>query len=167
MGLWESDLQKALNGTHRRTSQCNQGADRKRQKLAAEKEREVTVRAFSAYGLPLENVTSFRYLGRVISAADDNWLAVARKFYQARAVWRRMMRILSREEAAPWVSGLFFKAEVHAVLLFRLETWVATPLHGQGCGGSSVPGGEMADGKAPAEDTRREVDIHLGGEGTG
>ena len=37
----------------------------------AEEEREVTARAFSAYGSPLEMVTSFKYLGRVISATDD------------------------------------------------------------------------------------------------
>ena len=41
---------KALNGTHRRTSECNRGAERKRRQLAAEEEREVTTRAFSAYG---------------------------------------------------------------------------------------------------------------------
>ena len=44
---------KSLNGTHRRTAQCNQGAERKRRRFAAEKEREVTARAFSVYGHPL------------------------------------------------------------------------------------------------------------------
>ena len=58
--------------------------------------------------------------------ADDDWLAVAKNFYRKRAVWRRMTRILSREGAAPRVSGFFFKAIVQAVLLFGLETWVVT-----------------------------------------
>ena len=31
---------------------------------------------FSSYGRPLEMVTSFKYLGRVISEADDDWTAV-------------------------------------------------------------------------------------------
>ena len=57
---------KSLNGTHRRTANCNRGTERKRQILAAEEEREVTTRDFSAYGILLEMVTSFRYLGRVI-----------------------------------------------------------------------------------------------------
>ena len=39
--------------------------------------------------------------------------------------------------------------------------------HGQGPGGVSGPGGDTYDGAAPAKDTRREVDIHLGGNGTG
>ena len=60
-----------LNGTHIHTSQCNQGLERKRQGLVAEEEREVTVRAFSAYGRPLEMMTSFRYLRRRISSSDE------------------------------------------------------------------------------------------------
>ena len=51
---------KALNGTHRRTSQCTWGAEQKRQRLAAEEEREVTTRSFSSYGLPLYMVTYLR-----------------------------------------------------------------------------------------------------------
>ena len=53
---------KALNGTHSRTSQCKRGTEQKRCRLAAEEEREVTAMAFSAYVVPLEMVTSFRYL---------------------------------------------------------------------------------------------------------
>ena len=57
---------KALNGTHNRTTQCTWGAEQKRQRLAAEEEREVTVRDFRAYERPLEMVTYFTYLGRVM-----------------------------------------------------------------------------------------------------
>ena len=41
------------------------------------------------------------------------------------------------------------------------------PPHGQGLGGVSSPVGETAEEMDPAEDTIREVDIHLGGDGTG
>ena len=34
---------------------------------------EVTARASSAYGHTLEIVTSFKYLGRVVSATEDDW----------------------------------------------------------------------------------------------
>ena len=103
---------KVPNGPHRRTSQCTRGAERKRQQLVAEEEREVTARDFSAYGCPLEMVNSFKYLGRVISAADDDWTAVVKNLYRGRMVWSRMSSILSREGAAPRVSGFFFKAVV-------------------------------------------------------
>ena len=115
---------KDLNGAHRCTAQCTRGAERKRRRLAGEEEREVTVRDFSAYGHPLEMVTSFTYLGQVISAADDDWPVVVKNLSRARKVWSRMSRILSREGAAPRVSGFFFKAVVQAVLLFGAETWV-------------------------------------------
>ena len=65
-------LCKILNEKHRHIEQFNWGAEQKRRRLAVEEEREVTVRAFSAYGRPLDMVTSFRYLGQGISEVDDN-----------------------------------------------------------------------------------------------
>ena len=54
--------------------------------MEAEEEQEVIYRAFSAYGCPMEMVTSFQYLGWVISAADNDWLRVVRNLSQARAM---------------------------------------------------------------------------------
>ena len=65
-----------LNGIPRITVKFKKGAEKKIWRLSEEEERAVTSRYFSAYGRPLEIVTSFRYLGRVISAADDNWMVV-------------------------------------------------------------------------------------------
>ena len=93
------------------------GMECTRWKLATEEERAVTSRAFSAYERPLEMVNSFRYLGRVISEADNNWPAEIRNLAKAQAVWRRMMRILSREGARLQVSGFFFKAIIQSVML--------------------------------------------------
>ena len=95
---------KALNGTQRRTAQCIRGVERRRRRLAEEEGREVTVRAFSVYGLPLDTMNSFKYLGQVISETDDDWPAVVRNLARAKTVWRRMSYILSREGATPWVS---------------------------------------------------------------
>ena len=122
---------KALNGTHRIMTQCNRGAERKRQRLAAEEERLVTDRTFSAYGIPLDMVTPFKYLEWVISATDDNWSVMVRNLSQAKKFWIRMSRILIREGAAPRVFGLFFKAVIQAVLIFGEETWVITPRTGK------------------------------------
>ena len=52
---WDS-----LNKIRRRTTQCTRGAEWKRRKLAGEEVREVTAMAFSAYGHPLEMLTSYR-----------------------------------------------------------------------------------------------------------
>ena len=79
-----------------------------------------------------------------------------------------MLLILSREGTAPRVSGFSFNAVVQAVLLFRSDTWVGDyPRMGKALGGVSVQGGKTDDRTAPAEDTRQEVEIHLGGDGTG
>ena len=86
----------SLNWLHRCTAQCKKGEERKQWRLEAEEERAVTSMAFSPYGHPLEMVTSFRYLWRVISAADDDWSVVVRNLEKSWAVWHRMKMTLSR-----------------------------------------------------------------------
>ena len=91
--------------------------------------------AFSACGCPLDVVTSFRYLGRLILAADDKRPAVVQNLVKASAVWRRMTRILIREGERPRVSVFFFKDVVQLVLLSGAETWVVTLRMGRVLGG--------------------------------
>ena len=98
--------------------------------LVAEEERAVTSGAFNAYGRPLDMVTSFKYLGQVISAVDDDFLVLVTNMDKVWAVWQRLMSIISREGAAPRGSEFFFKAVVQSVLLFGAETWVFTPRMG-------------------------------------
>ena len=83
--------------------------------------------AFEVYGRQLNTVPSFKYLGRTLTAQDDDWPAVAGNLGKARKSWGRLKRILSREGAYKRVSGNFFKAVVQQVLLFGAETWVVTP----------------------------------------
>ena len=52
---------------HWHIAQCKKGEKRKIWRLVAEEDRAATSRAFSAYGCPLEMVTSFKYLGNVLS----------------------------------------------------------------------------------------------------
>ena len=74
------DLQvtrKALNGRHLGTLQCKKGAERKWRRLAETETRENADWEFHAYGKPMEAVSEFRYLGWLLMATDDDWLAVA------------------------------------------------------------------------------------------
>ena len=91
-------------------------------------------RAFQAYGRPPETVTSFKYLVRVLSAAAGNWLAVVGNLKKARKSWAWLTRILGQEGDNSRVLGMFFKAVVQAVLLFRSKTWVPTPRMGRSLG---------------------------------
>ena len=79
-------------------------------------------------------VASFKYLGQVILAMDDNWAALVKNLARAKTVCSRMLRILIREVATPRVSGFFIKAVIQAVLLFGAEIWVVTPLMGKALG---------------------------------
>ena len=60
--------------------------------------RDSTERALEVYGKPLETVATFKYLGRVMTADDDNWPAVAGNFMKARKSWVRLSRILIVQE---------------------------------------------------------------------
>ena len=72
-------------------------------------------------------MTAFQYLGRVLTAGDDDSLAVVGNLGKTRKSWGRLLRILSQEGADPKVSGHFYKMVSQAVVLFGEETWVLTP----------------------------------------
>ena len=84
------DLQvprKARNGRHLRTLQCKKRVERKRRLLAETETRENAERAFHAYGKLMEAVSEIRYLGRLLTATDDDWSAVAGNIRKARVSW--------------------------------------------------------------------------------
>ena len=69
-------------------------------------------------------LTYFRYLGRVISAVDNDWTVMIIILEKARSVWSMMTMILSRKGEEPQVSGFLSKAAVQSVLIFDADTWV-------------------------------------------
>ena len=84
------DLQvsrKALNGSHLGTIQCRTGTERKRRRLAEAMMWDNSEWAFHAYGKPMEAVSEFRYLGRLLIATDDDWPALAGNNRKARVSW--------------------------------------------------------------------------------
>ena len=87
---------RSLNGSNKRTEQRKKEVEQKRRRLAEEEARTETSRAFSAYRSTLKMVPSFKYLGGVLLAVDDDWLVVMRNLTKAQEVWRRILRILSR-----------------------------------------------------------------------
>ena len=112
---------KALNGRHVGTAQCTKGAERKRRQLAETETRENSERAFKAYREPMEVMLEFRYLGRLLTATDDDWPAVAGNIKKARRSWGRLARVIGRGGADPKVSRTFYIAGTQEVLLFGSE----------------------------------------------
>ena len=63
---------KALNCRHMKTSFCWQVVERKQHCLVEEEARAGAEMAFTVDGIPLSQVTSFKYLGRILTAEDDD-----------------------------------------------------------------------------------------------
>ena len=69
-------------------------------------------------------VPNFKYMGRPLDQADDDWPEVWKKIMRSRSVWGRLGMIIRREGPDPKVSSRFYRAVIKAVLLFGVETWV-------------------------------------------
>ena len=74
----------------------------------------------------MEAVSEFRYLGRLLTATDDDWPSVAGNIRKARVSWGRLVWVLGREGADLKVSRSFYTVVTQQVLLFGAETWVLT-----------------------------------------
>ena len=81
---------RALNRRHPVTAHCLKGAERKRRRLAEAETRENSEWVFEAYGAPIESVTEFKYMGRILTAIDDDCPAVVGNLGKARRSWGRL-----------------------------------------------------------------------------
>ena len=86
-----------------------------------------TERALTSYGVPLSQVTYFKYLGKVLAEEDEEWPAVVRNLIRARQKWYRLTQILSREGEDARTLGDIYLAVVQSVLMYGSETYVLTP----------------------------------------
>ena len=66
----------------------------------------------------MEAVLEFRYLGRFLTATDNDWPAVAGNIKKARISWGRLYRVLGREGSDPKVSRTFYIAVTQQILFF-------------------------------------------------
>ena len=83
--------------------------------------------AFGAYGLPLTNMASFKYLICILMAMYNNCPEVVAYLSKARKKWVRMSIILCQKGTNVRMSGNLFKEVVQALIILGLETWVAIP----------------------------------------
>ena len=71
--------------------------------------RESAVRAFQAYGRPLDMATYLKYLGRILTASCGNWPAVVVNLWKSLKSCACLSIIMGREGASTRLSGIFFK----------------------------------------------------------
>ena len=74
------------------------------------------------------------YLGRFMTAGDDNWMEVAANLSKSWEILTRMTSILGQEGEDSRICGWFFKAFVQAGLIFGSEMWVLNPQTEQSLG---------------------------------
>ena len=101
-----------LNGHHPNTAQCNKVEERKRRRLVEEDFRSGTERNFREYIHPLTMVKAFKYLGRILSALEDNWQEMVDNLSKAWNKWDFISRIMGKEGEYLQTPGNFFKAMV-------------------------------------------------------
>ena len=75
-------------------------------------------RSLTAYEVPLSQVTSFKYLGRVLASEDNLWPAVVHNLRPARYKCERLTQVLIREGADAQTLGQTYLAVVQLVLLY-------------------------------------------------
>ena len=90
----------------------HKGEERKWRRIAEEEARAGKEMVIAAYGIPLSLVTSFKYLGRFLSAAYNNWPAVVHNLQRSRQKWERLSRVLTREGVDARTMGRIYVAVV-------------------------------------------------------
>ena len=100
-----------------------------------EEVRSITMVDFQYYGRHLMAVEEFNYLGRLLTALDDNWPAVVGNLIKVWNRWARMSRILGQEGAYPQTYGDFYNALVQDTRLFGADSWFISLHIGRTLGG--------------------------------
>ena len=94
-------------------------------------------------------LTSFKYLGRVISVVDEHWLEVIWNLAKSQKAWRKTTRNINRDGARLWVSSFFLKSVVQLVLLFGAKMWVGNPHMRRVLGGFQDQVAQRLTGRLP------------------
>ena len=71
----------------------------------------------------MELVKHFKYLGRLVTAENDDWMAICHNIKKARSQWAKLRNILKLQTSCTKVMGNFYKAVVQKTLLYGSETW--------------------------------------------
>ena len=83
---------------------------------------------FLVGGKPVEYVSHFRYLGRVLSRDDTDDMAAFARLEKTKKVWARFSVLLHANAASALTMGRFYRMILQQILLFGSATWVlSTP----------------------------------------
>ena len=83
--------------------------------------------ALRDYVQPLETVSPFKYLGRLLTADCDDCPYFIANLWKSRNIWSSLDWILGREGADTSKLGRFYIPIFQSVFLFVSDTWVVVP----------------------------------------
>ena len=126
---------RALNSRHPTTEICRKGEDHKLHWLEAEEARAGSETSLTAYGQTLTAVSSIKYMGRVLSALDDDFPAVISNLRKLQKKWACLLRFMGWEVMDAQTLVTFYRKVVQAFLLFGLYMWVMPPRVRRNLGG--------------------------------
>ena len=121
------DLKVLSLDRHIGSKVCEKAAERARKRCQVTANREADQVVFTIGDQPIQKVSTFKYLGRILSANDDDLPAVVANVRCARQRWGQVAQLLVREGASTATMSYFYKAVVQAVLLYGSATWVMSP----------------------------------------
>ena len=110
-------LHKALNSQHLTTAFCRQEEKQMWRHLAEEDAQAGDEASITVYGILLDRLISFKYLGSNLQRAYKKWA--------------RLTRVMIREGADVRTSVHINLVIVQSVIMYGLETWVTTPRIGR------------------------------------
>ena len=118
------DLKVPSLDKHIGTKACKKAATRasKRHQVKANWEADQVI--FHIGDPPIQKVSSFKYMDRILSANNDDLPAVAANVRCACQHWGQVAQLLIREGASSSTMSYFYKVVVQAVLLYGSATWV-------------------------------------------
>lgn len=110
--------------THLRSKDCALHTKRRFQREQFVANYLASSHTFSLSDQPLPKVTTYRYLGRLLTSNDSDWPTLYHNLSKARRQWSCIARVLVTEHVQPKAAGMFYKAVVQSILLYCSETWV-------------------------------------------
>jgi Reverse transcriptase (RNA-dependent DNA polymerase) len=118
-------VHNALSNRHQQSQDCIKWTLIREQRQSNVSQQETARNTvFTTGGEKIENVTEFKYLGRILTNKDSDSAAVESNLQKARMKWGRISRLLTREGTYPKAMASFYKAIVQSVLLYGSESWV-------------------------------------------
>ena len=122
-GLFSS---KSNSQSHWDSLDCRKISEKKQNYCQAIRQDAAREVVFTVDGVPINRVSQFKYLGRVLDEDDDDNHAALRQLARAKEKWGRLSAALKSQGATARTRGYFYKAVVQVVLLYGSESWTLT-----------------------------------------